>query len=126
MSDFLYIVAPDAAFNAGLDGELAQDIRDSFAGNLPHNLLSKIRVIMRDEQGGISIEPLADKRIWADVVTHIVSWASSRSKRVVVRLEGHRGNKPLPNMDNRKGTIHDVLGFRRFGHQPYLVEFEIE
>jgi hypothetical protein len=127
MSDFLYIVGKGAEFKEGLDVELVDDIRANFSGVYPHTFLARIRVVVRDSHGGVSIEPLAlHKKVYGDVLASIVNWISHRAESVVVRLEGHRGALKLPDVERRTGTIDDVLKFRRRGRDPYLIEFEID
>jgi hypothetical protein len=125
MSDFLYVIGKGAEFREDLDIELSKDIYSSFSGVYPHNLLVRMRNIVTETHGDISIEPFKrHRKVYADVLAYIADWVSQRAERLVVRLEGHR-NKPFPNLERRSGTIDDVLRFRRRVRDPYLVEIEI-
>ena len=123
MSDFVYIIGEGAKYTEHLGTKLEEAIRAKFTGVWLHNQVSKIRVIARSTKSGVSIEPFGGG---IDMLSFVAEWLSSRSDAVIVRLEGHRGSKPLPEVDRRKGTLDDVGQFRQRGKKAYLVEYEIQ
>ena len=123
MSDFVFMIGEGAKFSEDLGTELEEAIRANFTGVWLHNKVSRVYIIARPTKTGVSIEPLGAGGI--DSLSFIAEWLSTRSDSVVVRLEGHRGNKPLPRLDRRVGTWDDVSQFRRRGKKAYLVEYEI-
>jgi len=126
VSEFLYVVGKGTKFREDLEDELVEDIRKSFSGIYPHTFIERIRVIARDAHGDVLIEPLnLHGKVRGDILAHIVYWLAERAERVVVRLEGHRGSNALPDLEQRTGTIDDVLRFRQRRPDPYLVEYEI-
>jgi hypothetical protein len=82
--------------------------------------------MVKQADPGIEIEPLVDHRIRMETIKLIADWAKSRSKKVSVRLEGWRGNKPLPEPVKQSGTIEEAVHFRPANKQPYLVEIELK
>ncbi len=122
MSDFVFIIGEGAKYTEDVGTELEEAIRAHFTGVWRHNQVSRVRVIARSTKSGVSIEPFGGG---IDMLSFVTEWLSSRSDAVIVRLEGHRGNKPLPKVDRRVGTWDDVSQFRRRGKKAYLVEYEI-
>jgi len=112
MSDFVFILGEGAKYTENVGTELEAAIRAKFTGVWLHNQVSRVRVIARPTRSGVSIEPSGGG---IDLLSFIAEWLSSRSDAVIVRLEGHRGDKPLPNVDRRVGTWDDVSQFRRRG-----------
>ncbi len=123
MSDFAFIIGEGAKYTEDVGTELEEAIRSNFTGVWLHNKVSRVYVIARSIESGVSIEPLGAGGI--DLFAFIAEWLPSRSDAVVVRLEGHRGSRPLPQVDRRVGTWDDVSQFRRRGKKAYLVEYEM-
>ena len=128
MSDFLYIVGEGAEYKEGLDSKLKEHIRVNLSGTCPHTFISRIRVIVQEWRGGVSIEPLRlHKKIHDEALALIVDWISTFADRVVIRMEGHRGAERLPAAERHPGTLEDAIRFRKGAgsRDTYLVEFEI-
>jgi hypothetical protein len=123
MSDYAFIIGEGAKFTEDVGTELEEAIRSNFTGVWLHNKVSRVYVISRSTKGGVSFVPLGAGGV--DLFAFIAEWLSSRSDAVVVRLEGHRGDNPLPQVDRRVGTWDDVSQFRRRGRKAYLVEYEM-
>ncbi len=122
MSDFVFIIGEGAKYTEDMGADLEEAIRAHFTGIWLHNHVSKVRVIARSTKSGVSIEPFGGG---IDLLSFVGEWLSSRADAVIVRFEGHRGSKPLPEVDRRIGTWDDVSQFRQRGKKAYLVEYEV-
>lgn len=125
MSDYLYVALSGATIAADTQADLETYIRRECAGLVPHNRLCHFRAIVSRHPGGALVEPQMPGGTTAALLRAIVQWAETKAPRVSIRLEGHRGEKPLPELERRSGGIKDALAFKSHRRRPHHVEFPL-
>ena len=125
MSDFLFVVLPHVELEATAEQELEAFVKRQCTGLVPHNHLCHFRVDLYASRDESSFEPHIPGGITEPLLESILEWAQKYTSSVLVRMEGHRGKKPLPPLESRSGTIADVLSFKRPARRAYNVEFVV-
>jgi hypothetical protein len=125
MSNYMFVVVPGIRLPPEANEEVAAYVKRECAGAVPHNHLSHFRVVVRSNAMESTLEPIFPGDCAETIIAAVVRWAEQKHTPVSIRMEGHRGNQPLPPLERSAGTISDALSFRPRGRKPYNVEFAL-
>jgi hypothetical protein len=123
VTDFLFVVLPGVRLPPEAGAKAEAHVKAECSGTVAHNRLSRFRVGVRPGPNETTLEPFLDRDCAATVVASLVRWAELRVRPVSMRLEGHRKNRPLPQLERRPGTVEDALAFRPHVRRTHHVQF---
>jgi hypothetical protein len=132
MSDFIYVDVEPPKLTEAEVSKVTARLVEMLTGQVPHNLLSHLRVMATNTDRGSRLEPAlgaismgallqraARRQYGLAIIDALLAWASARGWRASVVLEGHRGKQPLPDEEVRECSVEAALASRPKG--PYVI-----
>ena len=132
MSDFVYVDVEPPKITEAETSEVTARLVEMLSGQVPHNLLSHLRVMATYTDGGSRLEPAlgavsmgallqkaARRRHGLAIIDALLALATTRGWRASVVLEGHRGKQPLPDEEVRECSVEAAVASRPKG--PYVI-----